>query len=370
MPRSYFILWLKKEPVLVVSALCAFFSMLIVPPSVDYVQYIDWKTLVCLFCLMVSVKGLEREGLLGAVSKAALSRLKSTRILMFFLVFGAFFASMFMTNDVALIALVPIAISVLYMCGQEQWTAYVVVLQTIAANIGSSLTPMGNPQNLYIFSHYNMRLDVFLITIFPYVIAGGICLVACCFFVKSNPLASLGELASKKLNKKRMAVYATLFLLSTLSVFGIISYPLAAVVVTLAVFALDKKILSEVDFSLLITFAVIFIFVGNLSNISAVKTLLQELIGRNVTWASILSSQFISNVPAAILLSKFTSNANDLLVGVNIGGMGTLIGSMASVISYKLFANVYPKQVIRYLKIFALYNVGFLLMLIVLNWVL
>ncbi len=368
--QKSFILWVKKEPVLVIAAFCAGVSMFIVPPSAAYMQYIDWKTLVCLFCLMVSIKGLEREGVLNAVSRVALSHLRSTRSLTFFLVFGAFLASMFMTNDVALIALVPIAISVLFMCQQEQWAAYVVVLQTIAANIGSSLTPVGNPQNLYIFSHYNMNLSTFIGTILPYVLAGATCLVVCCFFVKNSSLLPMNELAVQDLSNNRIIIYGVLFILSVMAVFGIIPYFVTAIIVILVALVLDKKLFVTIDFSLLFTFFIIFTFVGNLSNISGVKTLLQQLIGSNVVLASAVSSQFISNVPAAILLSKFTNQSSLLLIGVNIGGMGTLIASMASVISYKLFANVYKKQVNRYFKIFAIYNIGFLLILLALHWLL
>ncbi len=368
--QKHFVIWLKKEPVLLIAAIFAMVSMFIVPPSSNYIQYIDWKTLACLFCLMVSIKGLEREGLLDTVSSVALTHLRRTRSLAFFLIFGTFFASMFMTNDVALIALVPIAIAVLFMCQQEQWTAYVVVLQTIAANIGSSLTPVGNPQNLYIFSNYNMNLGIFVLTILPYVSIGAICLVICCFFIDNGFLPPIKELPKQDLSKKRIAIYGGLFILSAMSVFAIIPYVVTTIIVILVTLIVDKKLLTKIDFPLLFTFFAIFVFVGNLSDISVVKNLLQQLIGSNVVLASVLSSQFISNVPAAVLLSKFTNDSNQLLIGVNIGGMGTLIASMASVISYKLFANVYKKQVGRFFKLFTIYNIGFLFVFLGLNWAL
>ncbi len=368
--QKYFVFWFEKEPVLIIATICAVVSIFMVPPSGNYIQYIDWKTLACLFCLMVSIKGMEREGLLDTVSRVALSHLRSTRSLVFFLVFGAFLTSMFMTNDVALIALVPIAISVLFMCQQEQWTAYVVVLQTIAANIGSSLTPVGNPQNLYIFSHYNMSLGVFVFTILPYVLTGAICLVICCFFVKNSYLPPINELAKQDLSKNKIALYGVLFILSVMTVFSIISYTVTTIIIVLVTLIVDKKLLTKIDFPLLFTFFVIFIFVGNLSGISVVENLLQQLMGRNAVLTSVISSQLISNVPAAILLSKFTNDASRLLVGVNIGGVGTLIASMASVISYKLFANVYKKQVGLYFKKFTIYNIGFLLILLALYWLL
>ncbi len=353
----------RKEPVFAVSAVLALASAFVVHPSSKYIDYIDFKTLSCLLCLMIALKGLEREGLLDMVSARIAMRLSNARILALFLVFSCFFISMLMTNDVALIATVPITLTILVICQLEHWSAFIIVLQTIAANIGSSLTPIGNPQNLFLFTHFQMSLSEFILTMLPVVLVGAVMLAASCLFIPNEPLTSNLENRQTHLRPNRIFAYTVMFILSVLAVFDVLSHYLVLSVLILATFIIDKKTLSKVDYYLILTFIVIFIFVGNLAAIPLISSFLTSIIEKNLILSAIFTSQLTSNVPAAVLLSRFTNDARGLLLGVNVGGLGTLIASMASVISYKLYSNTHHGQTFRYLKVFTLWNVMFLIIL-------
>ncbi|MBE5989115.1 YbiR family transporter [Lacrimispora xylanisolvens] len=363
------ILFIQKEPVLTAASILAFISVFFIPPDLAYLNYIDFKTLLCLFCLMTSLKGIEREGLLNAVSIKLSSGMKDLKPLILLLVFTSFFASMFMTNDVALIALVPITLSVLSLCGQERHTALVVVLQTIAANIGSSFTPIGNPQNLYLFTRYEFGLPSFLKVTFPFVLFGGVLLLLVCFFIPRYPI-NQETTTVPVIRKKQVIAYGTMFLLAVAAVLRLVPYQAAALIILAATAILDRRTLYQVDYFLLLTFAAIFIFVGNLARIDWVFQTVSGLIRKDTMVTAALLSQFISNVPAAVMLSGFTDNAPSLLTGVNVGGMGTLIASMASVISYKLFTAAYPKKTLSFLGIFTVLNLVFLIALLLFEAVL
>ena len=357
----------KREPVLSIAAVLAVVSMFFVPPDAEYISYIDLKTLGCLFCLMASVKGMEREGLLRRISLAIAGRLKNLRVLAFFLVFACFFFSMFITNDVALIAIIPITFTILSVCGMVSWSAFLVVLQTVAANIGSSLTPIGNPQNLFLFTHYEIPLSEFFMVMLPIVGAGGIHLGASCLLFPALPLCQSEPFSPQPLTKQKIVLYAVLFLLSVAAVFGFVPYWAATAAIFFVLLAADRRTLFTVDYSLLLTFVVIFVFVGNLARIEPIHAFLSRITKANTLLTAIFTSQFTSNVPAAILLSGFTDRAKELLAGVNIGGMGTLIASMASVISYKMYASVHKGHTGRYMLLFTLWNVVFLAVLTVLG---
>ncbi|HWR19931.1 MAG TPA: SLC13 family permease [Clostridia bacterium] len=362
--------FLKKEPVLCIAAAFAAASMLFVPPNAEYLGYIDFKTLACLFCLMASVKGMERGRALKYISLAIAGRLKTLRALAFFLVFACFFFAMFVTNDVSLIAIIPIAFTILSVCGMESWSAFLVVLMTIAANIGSSLTPIGNPQNLYLFTRYEIPLGEFLWTLFPIVAAGAVLLALSCLFIPNLTLRKAETQLGEPLKKQGLIFYAVLFILSVMAVFGLLPYWAATAAVFFAVLMFDRKTLFAVDYSLLLTFIVIFLFVGNLARIEPIHAFLSRITEKNTLLTSILTSQATSNVPAAILLSGFTDHAKELLAGVNIGGLGTLIASMASVISYKMYASVHKGQTGRYILLFSLWNLAFLILLTALGFLL
>ncbi len=355
--------FIRKEPVLVVAVVLALASAFFVPPSKEYLSYIDVKTLACLFCLMAAVKGLECEGVLEKASGFFAKRLKNARMLAVFLVFACFFVAMLMTNDVALIALVPVSLSMLAACGLAEHGLLLVVFETIAANIGSSLTPIGNPQNLYLFHHYGMNLSEFLAAMLPIVLCGGVLLALCCLLFPKTPLKVPATQHDAPVRGRVVGMYGILFLLSVATVFGLLHYGIAAAVVALAILLTDTHTLKKVDYFLMLTFAVIFIFVGNISHIAPIHAFLSWVTEKNTLLTAILASQFTSNVPAAILLSGFTDNARGLLLGVNIGGMGTLIASMASVISYKQYTSAHPGQALAYLKKFTKWNAIFLAVL-------
>lgn len=360
--------YVSKDPVLMIAAALALLSMLLVPPSPQYLTYIDFKTLMCLFCLMTSMKGLEREGALAKLSLILSARIKNTRLLAAFFVFLCFFSAMLVTNDVALIAIMPVSLALLRVSGLKEHCAFIVVLQTIAANIGSSLTPIGNPQNLYLFTRYQIPLSTFFATMLPIVAVGGVLLAACCLFVPANKLQLVPLPRLRPLRSRYMKGYSLLFLLSVAAVFDALRYEMVFLIVLLAVLLLDTDTLKGVDYSLLLTFLAIFLFVGNLGSIKAVHTFLSSVTQRSTFLTAILTSQVASNVPTAILLSGFTDNARALLAGVNIGGMGTLIASMASVISYKLYAREHKGQAGRYLRLFTVWNVLFLAVLALVGW--
>lgn len=333
--------------------------MFIVPPDAEYIKYIDLKTLVCLLSLMIALKGIEREGLIAIASAKLSSRLGNLRVLTFFLVFTCFFASMLMTNDVALIALVPITLAVLSLCEKLEYTAYIIVLQTIAANIGSSLTPIGNPQNLFLFVRYGFEPVRFLVTMLPFVLFGGVLLALSCMFLPNLPIRQEPS-AAPPVRGKASVAYGLMFCLAVAAVFGVLPYWISAAFIVMATFFVDKRTLLKVDYYLLLTFVVIFVFVGNIARIEWLSDLISGWVQRDTMLTALAASQFISNVPAAVMLSGFTDNAVGLLVGVNAGGMGTLIASMASVISYKLYATTFPSGTLRYLLLFTLMNVLFL----------
>ncbi len=355
--------WFLAEPVLVLSALLALVSMAWVPPTRQYLTYIDCKTLACLFCLMAAVVGLQRERVLERAALVISMRVRHSRALVLFLVFACFFLAMLVTNDVALITLVPITLAILSACGMGGWSAFVVVLQTIAANIGSSLTPIGNPQNLYLFSYYGIPLPNFLLTMLPVVLVGGVLLAASCLVVPVSRWTPAPRQKGDPLRRRPILVYGALFLLSVAAVFDWLPYGWAVAAVVLTLLVMDRGALGKVDYSLLATFVCIFVFVGNLGRIGPIHAVLSRLTQGYTLWAGILTSQATSNVPAAILLSGFTDHARELLLGVNIGGLGTLIASMASVISYKLYTVVHKGESLRYLRLFTVWNLGFLAVL-------
>lgn len=359
--------FMKKDPVLCISFLCAAVSMTVVLPSAQYMDYIDFKTIICLFCLMITVKAYEEEGLLQRIANAILRKVDTTRKLTLALVGICFFSSMLITNDVALIAFVPLTLSVLRMAKREDLSAFVVVLQTIAANIGSSLTPIGNPQNLYLYFHYEMGISRLIGIMTPYVMLGGLLLLVFCACKKNEPMEMPAVMKEIDPNRKQLVGITLLFGLSLLAVFGIVPYVAVLLIVVVGFLVLKPSLLKKVDYSLLLTFCFIFIFVGNMSSLESIRQFLGVLASRNTLLSAILASQLISNVPTAILLSNFTGNGEELLIGVSIGGLGTMIASMASVISYKFYANSHQQSMKQYISLFGIYNVIILAALILLN---
>ena len=359
----------KQEAVLCVAAVLAVASMALEPPSAAYFGYIDWDTLAMLFSLMAVMKGFQHAGLFVWLGNRLLRYTNTTRKLLFALVFLPFVCSMVITNDVSLITFVPFALIVLHMAGQDWLVVPLVVLQTAAANLGSMLTPMGNPQNLYLYTRSGMSFGALVGLMLPYVLASAICLAVLIFRCDSAPIAPVG-VQSKLAPPHTLAVYAAGFALCLLALFDVV--PTLAVLGVVAVFLLfyDRRVLAAVDYALLGTFAAFFVFIGNLGAVPAFRAFLAGILAGHVVPVAVLASQVISNVPAALLLSGFTADWPALIVGCNLGGLGTLIASMASLISYKLVAQNSPGRRSAYLGWFTACNAGMLALLLALYWLL
>ena len=349
--KSSFIEFLKKECVLVIAVTLAILSSFI---SIPKLSYIDFKVLILLFNLMVVVAAFKELKVLDSIAIGLLKKCNTYTSISLALVFITFISSMIVTNDVALITFVPLSIVIARKANIN--VLKIVVFQTLAANLGSSFTPMGNPQNLFIYSFYNLSpIDFFKITL-PIVILAVLFLVLLVFKDKKMNLSL--DLEDVKIDNKRdVYLFGGLFLIILLSVFHVIDYKVTFLITIVMVLILNKKLFSQVDYSLLITFIGFFIFVGNISTMDVVKNFMEGILNspKSTFLASVLSSQVISNVPATMLLSGVTDHFIELLLGVNIGGMGTLIASLASVISYKIYASEFGND--NYMKSFTFYNI-------------
>ena len=361
----------KQETVLCAAVALAAGSMLFVHPDMEYLGYIDFRTLAILFCLMGVMAGLQKSGAFQYVAQTLLSRVSKAWQLVLILVLLCFFSSMLVTNDVALITFVPFTFIVLGMIGQEakqQLVVPVVVLQTIAANLGSMLTPIGNPQNLYLYGKAGLSVGDFVLLMLPYASVALLVILIwglCQSMAYHGPIqVSFAEGAELSGSKTHLAVYAALFALDLLTVARVIPYGVTLGVTVIALLLVDRDIFRRVDYSLLLTFVGFFIFIGNIGRIPAFSQMLQQIVSGHEVLAGVAVSQIISNVPAALLLSGFTEDLPALIIGVNLGGLGTLIASMASLISYKLIAREENQAKGVYFRYFTVANACFLIALL------
>ena len=353
----------KKETVLCISALMAAGSMFFVPPDVGYLSYPDYRVLALLFGLMLVIAGLQDIGLFEYLGFWFLPKIRNTGQLGFLLVALCFFASMFITNDVALLTFVPFAVMTLTMAGQRRMLIRVVVLQTLAANLGSMALPVGNPQNLYLYATFELPVETFLGYMLPLALFSFLLLTAVVLWGGKEDVTVELSGRDAPLERKGLIVYGILFLVCLACVFRLVPWQVMLALLVLTVFCTDRRLFGKVDYFLLLTFVCFFVFIGNVGRIPAISALVRDVIRGRELSAGVLLSQVISNVPAAILLSGFTDDARALLYGVNIGGLGTLIASLASVISYRIYGNGEGAQKGAYLKTFTLYNVMFLAIL-------
>ena len=355
---------LKRDVVLTVAAVLAVASCFFVPPDRQYAGYIDYNTLILLFCLMLIVGGLRSQGVFQAIGRALLRRVHTARSVVLTLVFLCFFSSMLITNDVALITFVPFGVFLMDALGRRGSLCLSVTLMTIAGNLGSMLTPIGNPQNLYLYSISGLSLPGFLLLMLPYAAAAAVLLALSAFWrYKGTPVAVPEQEAEVSGDARRIGAYLALFAVCLLAVAGILPRPALLVIVVVAIVLLDRRLFAGADYGLLITFVCFFIFVGNIKRIESLQVLLSSALAGKERLLSIGASQVISNVPAAILLSSYTTNIPALLVGTNLGGLGTLIASMASLISWKQIATRDPALKKKYLVTFTIWNVAFLVVL-------
>ncbi|MDP4143993.1 MAG: SLC13 family permease [Bacillota bacterium] len=343
---------LKNEKVFSISLFLAIFTCFFIRPQISYINF---KVLVLLFNLMIIISAFENLKVMDRIALEILSKCKNSRTVSLVFIIVTFFASMLVTNDVALLTFVPLCIFTFKMAKVDSMKT--IIIQTLAANIGSSLTPMGNPQNLFLYTQYNLNVMQFFSVTIPFVILGMLWLLLLNKRVLRKEIKLTLEIVHIE-DRKRTIIYFVLFLLIVFSVFGLIDYKYTFLATVLCIVFMDKHLVKEVDYFLLATFICFFIFIGNISNIEFIQEYLKHFLQRpNIPYfSSILLSQIVSNVPCSILVSGFTDNWREVILGVNIGGMGTLIASLASLISYKIYMNEHKEKNKIYLNKFSLYN--------------
>ena len=354
--------FVSKNAVMCIAALLAVLTSFLVPPDKAYLDYFDLRTLTCLFLTLLVICALKDIRFFGIVAHRIVVTTGNLRILALALVYITFIGSMLIANDMALITFLPLGYFALSVTKNEEKMAYVFILQNISANLGGMLTPFGNPQNLFLYSYFGIPTGEFVRIMFPPFLLAIAMLTAACFLLPSTPL-QIRDDSGQKLNRKRAGLYLTLFAFSLLIVFRLIPYWLGLLVIPAVMIFADRKAFSEVDWGLLCTFALFFVFSGNMSRIKEVQDFAGNLLQKNTLLVSIASCQCISNVPSAILLSRFTANYHDLLLGVNIGGTGTLISSLASLITFSHYRTLRPGHTKKYLLLFTVMNLVFLLVM-------
>ena len=358
--------FIRNEIVLCVAFVLAVISSFIVHPDKQYIGYIDFRTLSILLALMITMAGLQRLHVFRQIGELLVAKMSSIRGVALVLIALCFFSAMFITNDVALLTFVPFSIVTLSISGRKDLYIIVIVLETIAANLGSMLTPLGNPQNLYLYSMADMSLGAFIMLMLPYsVVALVLLVVATALKVKKAPvvLQEKSVYERKKRDKQLIGMYVFTFLVSILVVARVLDYRIGLVIVVILALIFDRRVLRKPDYSLLFTFIFLFIFIGNIKRIPELSDAISQLVKVNEVGVSIALSQVISNVPAAILCSGFTDQIDKLIIGTNLGGLGTLIASMASLISFKQYSYIDGADSKKYMIVFTIANVLFLIVM-------
>lgn len=376
--------FVKQEAVLTISVFLAAASMFVVTPDEEYLSYIDFRTLALLFSLMMIIAGFRKIGFFDVIAEKMLKITTNAAGTTAVLVFICFFFSMIITNDVALITFVPLSITIFNHTDEgikKRWLAVCVIMQTVAANLGSMLTPIGNPQNLYLYeklvlSDSGKGFTDFIEIMLPYSVVSLMMLIiwlAALRFEKGNDVIFAADDREHKKIKQSdmeyMIAFSLLFFLSLLTVMHKIHFLLLFLLVLLYTFLRGRSILCMVDYSLLGTFTALFIFIGNLGRINFVADVFSSVIEEHEIITSVFASQIMSNVPAAVLLEKFTDNIPALIIGTNLGGLGTRIASMASLISFKLYSAEVKGKTGRYMAGFTMANVIFLICLLSVSFV-
>lgn len=355
----------KKNVVMIIAFSAAVITMFFVPVDGQYADYFDYKTLTCLFCTLSIVCALKNIHFFYMLAHKIVRLFKTARMSVLALTYITFIGSMLIANDMALLTFLPLAYLVLSTTGKEKYMAFTFIMQNIAANLGGMLTPFGNPQNLYLYTKFNIPTGEFMsIMSVPFFVSILLITLCCLAFVKPEPLEIEEE--KTECNLPRAVIYLVLFALSIIIVFRIIPYWIGLIVIPAVLLIMDRKALKSVDYPLLFTFVFFFIFSGNMARIADVRNLFSALLEKNTLLFSVISCQCISNVPSAILLSQFTGNYRELLLGVNIGGVGTLISSLASLITFREYVRYNPGKSGYYIGLFSAFNFAFLIVLTVL----
>lgn len=354
--------FIKKNAVMCIALIAAVITSIIIPVDKEYLNYFDYKTLTCLFCVLSVVCALKNINFFYVLARKVVRLFKTARNSILALVYITFIGSMLIANDMALLTFLPLGYFVLSSTGKQKYMAFTFIMQNIAANLGGMLTPFGNPQNLYLYTKFNIpNLEFMKIMVVPFSLSVILITLCCIVFIKSEPLSLSDEKIS--LPPQKTVLYLILFAFSIIIVLRGIPYWIGLIVIPLVLIFTDRKALQMVDYGLLFTFVFFFIFAGNMARIDIVRDVFSSLLEKNTLLFSVASCQCISNVPSAILLSQFTDNYQDLLVGVNIGGVGTLIASLASLITFREYVKHNPKKVGYYIIMFSLFNFAFLFIL-------
>ena len=351
--------FVKKNVVMCVAFCAAAVTCVLVPFDREYLGYFDLKTLACLFCVLAVVCALKNIRFFYILAQKIVTCFRTARKCVLALIYITFIGSMLIANDMALLTFLPLGYFVLRSTHKEKYMAFTFIMQNISANLGGMLTPFGNPQNLYLYSKFSIPTMEFMgIMAAPFALSILLITLCCVVFVKNEAL----EVAESKdsLPVGRTIAYLALFALSIAIVFRGIPYWIGLIIIPVVLFFMDRDALKKVDYPLLLTFVFFFIFAGNMARIDIVRYVLSSLMNKNTLLFSVLSCQCISNVPSAVLLSQFTSNYPDLLVGVNIGGAGTLIASLASLITFREYTKHYPQETDKYIRQFSIFNFAFL----------
>lgn len=357
---------IKSEMILIISFALAVFSGFLIPPDIKYMEYIDIRTIVILFSLMVVTLGLQDVGLFSYIGNKLLEHIKTKKGIVIALVSLCFFSGMLITNDVALIMFVPFALFIIKKLEIESDICTIITLMTIAANLGSMLTPIGNPQNLYLYNISGLTIKMFMVKMLPYAMISAFLIILSIVFVfRKKEVFNYKSENIIKVDTKRLILYLAMFLLCILSVAKLLDIKFLFIIVIISSLLDNKRNLLKVDYSLLLTFICFFIFIGNMGRYTPFYNLIIKIISGYEELVAIGLSQIMSNVPTAILLSGFTDRYEMLMVGTNIGGLGTLIASMASIISYKQVAIKYPWLGRRYIATFTLWNIAFLIIFLI-----
>ena len=357
----------KKEVVLSIAIVAAIITCFFVPPDAEYLNYFEYKTLIALFCMLTVVAGLKYTNVFELISKKMIGLFHTRRAVIYALVYGTFFFDMIVANDMSLITFLPLTYIVLHSTGNDKYLSYTFILQTIAANMGGMVTPYGNPQNLYLYSFFEIPTAEFFTVLLPQNITVLVLLFVAGLFIKNDELKLIND-GKLEIKKKELCIYTVLFVMVILSIFRVIPHVITMAAVILAVLIVDRSRFKHVDYALLATFCVFFVFSGNIARIQAIKDFIESIVTENILVAGIVSCQFISNVPTAIFLSKFTQNWQDLLVAVNVGSLGIIISSLASLITLKEFLKHQPDKFKSYMLKFTLVNTSFLVVLLLVTW--
>ncbi len=364
--KSKIVAFVKKEVVLSIAIICTIITMFFIPVDKEYMGYFDYKTLVSLFCMLAVVAGLKNTNVFELISKKLIGLFHTRRAVIYALIFGTFFFDMIVANDMSLITFLPLTYIVLHSTNNDKYLSITFILQTIAANMGGMITPYGNPQNLYLYSYYNIpTAEFFGVLLIQSLAIAGLLIIAG-LFIKNEELV-LKNNDKINVDKKKLSIYVVLFAFVILSIFRVVQHLVTLGIVILAVLFVDRKRFKEVDYALLATFCVFFIFSGNIARIPAIKEFIASIVTKNTLVAGIVSCQFISNVPTAIFLSKFTDSYRELLVSVNIGSLGIIISSLASLITLKEFLKHQPKNFKSYMCNFTLINTAFLIVMLIIT---